>query len=1136
LSNGEINNVINYYVQGIEQVITAGAVVDNTFKKNAVSMSQMNNVVGQTAQQQDVLVHKLGNTGDALQSNIKHTQNFSKTINSTTGEVIKDQKLLSETFTVTNSATGDVIRSSYQYKDSNDALTESWKTGIPWLDKGIKKLNGLRWAMVNIMFIGALVAAAAAPFVLMTKGFMEIELAAHKLAAATGGDVKNAFEDIVTLSKGTIHATKDVGVSLLEVGKAGYSASQAFMVTRQAQILAIAGFSDLKNSTALMINVLNAYNMEGTSAGYVTDVIARAANSSAADVETFANAISYAAGTAYQANVSLSGLAGMLGILQTAGIRASRAGTSMNAALLAIVSPSAQAQDMLDKLGVSVYDTNRELRDGMDVFDDLISRLGDASNSAQIASEIFGTRGVRAFNAMKNTADATGMSIKELTIIMQASADASTNMSLQMEAGLNRISRACNELKIMFVDTGLSNWFADIAVNVIEGFTYGLDAFRIEYDKTKKEFEEGGLFKKTMVVATSIIAPGLRTLPGISSWQEAADNYHDAQNKIISGDEERLRLVEALNEAQASGTPFEILAADVDLRNYDLLLEYNDKMTEKALEYAKAKREGASQETLDSIMVEYDMIQKVLKNSQEIAHNESMIAFFKEKSNGIEVERLELQNRYLRGQEEELKNMLLHADLALQTFQDEISLKLESSEVKEALGYVEKLTEIYKDLIAQGDRFSDIYGKTSFDLALNVDFAIGQIEQYISLMRALQVEINTLEEALKRQQRVIKQWQDELKSANDVLKDLQSQLRDVQDEINKLSRATFEGEIDFKKRMSDYERYLKRIDFEDMTGMSAFEFINATIGMTNQELQQFLATFEKINEETKKGQDTYDAWRHTVEEFIRASVTAGNDLGMSVSDAVSEYSTLLLSTSMFQDSTNNQSSAVNLLADAYDIYYGDMHDEVQYNIDLHNAAANGIYANAQMIIDALRQHWDEEERLNESMNVQIGIINNLEANLANAREAYDLITQQIANARDQMREYINAIYDAIRAVQELIAAENRRSTQSHAAIYSPTSPISGVTDESWQNTWNDMYNELFPNGWTGLATGGIVTKPTHALIGEAGPEAVIPLDKMGEMGTTITIGDIIIQGNTGSNPQDFAYEFSQELKRELRTI
>ena len=38
-----------------------------------------------------------------------------------------------------------------------------------------------------------------------------------------------------------------------------------------------------------------------------------------------------------------------------------------------------------------------------------------------------------------------------------------------------------------------------------------------------------------------------------------------------------------------------------------------------------------------------------------------------------------------------------------------------------------------------------------------------------------------------------------------------------------------------------------------------------------------------------------------------------------------------------------------------------------------------------------------------------------------------------------------------------------------------------------------------------MATGGIVTSPTMALIGEAGPEAVIPLDKMSSMGGGVTI-------------------------------
>lgn len=37
----------------------------------------------------------------------------------------------------------------------------------------------------------------------------------------------------------------------------------------------------------------------------------------------------------------------------------------------------------------------------------------------------------------------------------------------------------------------------------------------------------------------------------------------------------------------------------------------------------------------------------------------------------------------------------------------------------------------------------------------------------------------------------------------------------------------------------------------------------------------------------------------------------------------------------------------------------------------------------------------------------------------------------------------------------------------------------------------------------GLATGGLVTGPTFAMVGEAGPEMVIPLDRLGSMGSTV---------------------------------
>jgi len=53
-----------------------------------------------------------------------------------------------------------------------------------------------------------------------------------------------------------------------------------------------------------------------------------------------------------------------------------------------------------------------------------------------------------------------------------------------------------------------------------------------------------------------------------------------------------------------------------------------------------------------------------------------------------------------------------------------------------------------------------------------------------------------------------------------------------------------------------------------------------------------------------------------------------------------------------------------------------------------------------------------------------------------------------------------------------------------------------------------MFNSIVPK----LAEGGIATKPTLAMIGEKGPEGIIPLNKMKNMGVTRVTGDLHLRG------------------------
>ena len=67
-------------------------------------------------------------------------------------------------------------------------------------------------------------------------------------------------------------------------------------------------------------------------------------------------------------------------------------------------------------------------------------------------------------------------------------------------------------------------------------------------------------------------------------------------------------------------------------------------------------------------------------------------------------------------------------------------------------------------------------------------------------------------------------------------------------------------------------------------------------------------------------------------------------------------------------------------------------------------------------------------------------------------------------------------------------------------------------------------------GFTPFATGGIVTGPTRALIGEAGPEAVIPLDRL-QSGMTV---NVTINAGMGTDPAKLGDEIVDVLTRYQR--
>ena len=165
---------------------------------------------------------------------------------------------------------------------------------------------------------------------------------------------------------------------------------------------------------------------------------------------------------------------------------------------------------------------------------------------------------------------------------------------------------------------------------------------------------------------------------------------------------------------------------------------------------------------------------------------------------------------------------------------------------------------------------------------------------------------------------------------------------------------------------------------------------------------------------------------------------------------------------------------------------------------------------------------------------------NIDANIANVNSVYTSVAnmgQQVGNqasgnfmmqgvvlAQSMLVGLIKEFMPAGKKRRELLAAINGMVSEavgSMAAItnvtpfsgasYSPATSVESfpVTPEQ-QQTFNDFmaitdWSSIFPGGITPFANGGIVTGPTLGLVGESGPEAIIPLNKAGGMGTTINL-------------------------------
>lgn len=259
------------------------------------------------------------------------------------------------------------------------------------------------------------------------------QVAATMLIDKTTAEGQKAFETLENAARecgaSTAFSATEAAEALNYLALAGYDADKAATALPTVLKLAGAGAMSLANASDMVTDSMSALGIEATEANLTqfSDQLAQTASKANTSVAQLGEAILTVGGTAKGLAGGTTELNTALGILADNGLKGSEGGTHLRNIILSLQNPTDKAADALKGLGVDVYDAQGNMRGLNDVFKDLQGAMAGMDNASKdsILSTLFNKTDLTAANAMlSNCADR----FDELSAAVENSAGACENM------------------------------------------------------------------------------------------------------------------------------------------------------------------------------------------------------------------------------------------------------------------------------------------------------------------------------------------------------------------------------------------------------------------------------------------------------------------------------------------------------------------------------------------------------------------------------------------------------------------------------------------------------------------------------------------------------------------------------------
>src|SRR5574344_531704 len=247
------------------------------------------------------------------------------------------------------------------------------------------------------------------------------------VTGATSGEMRQMTETALEMSQVFAKTGTEIATAFLQLGQAGYEASEILTSAKDVMLLSAAGMKDIDFTAELVVTTLKAFNLEADQSGRIVDVFASSAAKSVSSLDKISASLKYTAGLWGSQNWEIENLIGILDVLFDTGVRGEKAGRLLASSINGLQKPTASASKAIEKLFGDVDALNPAINNVTAI----VKKLADANAKTADIFQIFGKEGTDVMLRLIQNVEKIDGAIAEVT---GQTGEAANQATIQMQS------------------------------------------------------------------------------------------------------------------------------------------------------------------------------------------------------------------------------------------------------------------------------------------------------------------------------------------------------------------------------------------------------------------------------------------------------------------------------------------------------------------------------------------------------------------------------------------------------------------------------------------------------------------------------------------------------------------------------